>query len=98
MTANTHHSSLITHHSDAPASADMPTVSRIRARLAELNEKDITMAQAVWVFGVSTQAPIQLRIQRGEISGAKVMGEWLIDTASINNYLDKINQSFNRTK
>lgn len=77
---------------------DMPTVARIRQRLAELDAPDLTMAQAVWVFGVSTSAPIVSRIERGEISAAKVLGEWRIDTASINTYLDKLNQQFNRGK
>ena len=75
---------------------DMPTVKRIRARLAELGTDDITIAQAVWVFGMSTAAPIRLRIERGEISAAKVMGEWRIDVTSINAYLDKVNSQFNR--
>ena len=75
---------------------DMPTVARIRQRLAELAAPDITMAQAVWVFGVSTSAPVYLRIERGEIDAAKVMGEWLIDSASIHRYLDKVNKQFNR--
>jgi len=79
-------------------SNDMPTVARIRAKLNELPDDDITIAQAMYVFTVSTQAPVMLRIQRGEISAAKVMGEWLIDKSSIHNYLDKINHSFNRGK
>ena len=76
--------------------SDMPTVARIRARLDELNAADITLGQAVWVFGVSTSMPIRLRIERGELAAAKVMGEWRIDAASIHRYLDKVNKQFNR--
>ena len=54
------------------------------------------MTQAVWVFGVSTKTPIVSRIERGEIAAAKVMGEWLVDSASIHRYLDKVNKQFNR--
>ena len=78
------------------ASADMPTVARIRERLVSLGTDDITMTQAVWVFGVSTKTPIISRIERGEIAAAKVMGEWMIDAASIHRYLDKVNKQFNR--
>ena len=75
---------------------DMPTVARMRQRLAELGTDDITMKQAVWIFGVSTKTPIVSRIERGELAAAKVMGEWLIDSASIHRYLDKVNKQFNR--
>ena len=77
--------------------SDMPTVARIRARLDEIGSDDITLGQAVWVFGVSTKTPIMSRIERGEISAAKVLGEYRIDTASIQAYLDKINSNFNRS-
>ena len=77
--------------------SDMPTVARIRARLDEIGSADITLGQAVWVFGVSTKTPIMSRIERGEISAAKVLGESRIDTASIHAYLDKINSNFNRS-
>ena len=77
--------------------SDMPTVARIRARLDEIGSDDITLGQAVWVFGVSTKTPIMSRIERGEISAAKVLGEYHIDTASIHAYLDKINSNFNRS-
>lgn len=80
----------------AAQAADMPTVARIRDRLAELEMDEITIAQAVWVFGVSTPAPIRLRIERGELVAAKVMGEWRIDVQSIHRYLDKVNKQFNR--
>ena len=82
--------------SAANAAADMPTVARMRQRLAELGTDDITIAQAVWVFGVSTSMPIRLRIERGEIAAAKVMGEWRVDVASIHRYLDKVNKQFNK--
>ena len=75
---------------------DMPTVARMRQRLAELGTDDITINQAVWVFGVSTSAPVYLRIERGEIAAAKVMGEWRIDVKSIHRYLDKVNKQFNK--
>ena len=78
-------------------SSDMPTVARIRARLDEIGSADITLGQAVWVFGVSTKTPIISRIERGEISAAKILGEYRIDTASIHAYLDKINSNFNRS-
>ena len=77
--------------------SDMPTVARIRARLDEIGSDDITLGQAVWVFGVSTKTPIMSRIERGEISAAKVLGEYRIDTAAIHAYLDKINSNFNRS-
>lgn len=77
--------------------SDMPTVARIRARLDEIGSDDITLGQAVWVFGVSTKTPIMSRIERGEISAAKILGEYRIDTASIHAYLDKINSNFNRS-
>lgn len=77
--------------------SDMPTVARIRARLDEIGSDDITLGQAVWVFGVSTKTPIISRIERGEISAAKILGEYRIDTASIHAYLDKINSNFNRS-
>ena len=73
--------------------SDMPTVARIRARLDEIGSDDITIGQAIWVFGVSTKTPIMSRIERGEISAAKVLGEYRIDTASIHAYLDKINST-----
>ena len=76
--------------------SDMPTVARIRARLAELNAEDITVNQAVWVFGVSSTTPVLTRIARGQISAAKVMGEWRIDVKSINDYLDSLNKDFNK--
>ena len=75
---------------------DMPTVARIRNRLVSLGTEEVTISQAVWVFGVSTPAPIRLRIERGELAAAKVMGEWRIDAASIHRYLDKVNKQFNR--
>ena len=78
------------------ASADMPTVARIRERLVSLETDEVTISQAVWVFGVSTSAPVYLIIERGELAAAKVMGEWRIDTASIHRYLDKVNKQFNR--
>ena len=77
--------------------SDMPTVARIRARLDEIGSDDITLGQAIWVFGVSTKTPIISRIERGEISAAKILGEYRIDTASIHAYLDKINSNFNRS-
>ena len=80
----------------AAQAADMPTVSRIRNRLVSLGTDEVTISQAVWVFGVSTSAPIYLRIERGELAAAKVMGEWRIDTASIHRYLDKVNKQFNK--
>ena len=75
---------------------DMPTVARIRERLVSLETDEVTISQAVWVFGVSTSMPIRLRIERGELAAAKVMGEWRIDAASIHRYLDKVNKQFNR--
>ena len=77
---------------------DMPTVARIRARLVELNSEDISVAQAVWVFGVSAPSTIISRIMRGQISAAKVMGEWRIDVESINRYLDNLNQNYDRNR
>ena len=75
---------------------DMPTVARIRKNLDSLGSDDITIKQAMWVFNASTPSPIRLRIERGEISSAKVMGEWRIDVASIHSYLDKVNKQFNK--
>lgn len=75
---------------------DMPTVARIRQRLEELDSDDISLAQAMWVFGANTTMPIRLRIERGEISAAKVLGEWRIDAESIHRYLDQVNSQFKR--
>ena len=75
---------------------DMPTVERMRKNLDSLGTEDITIQQAMWVFNVSTPAPIRLRIERGELAAAKVMGEWRIDVQSIHRYLDKVNKQFNR--
>ena len=80
----------------AKQQTDMPTVLKIRNRLKSLGTDEVTIAQAVWVFGVSTPAPIRLRIERGELAAAKVMGEWRIDVQSIHRYLDKVNKQFNR--
>lgn len=78
--------------------SDMPTVARIRAKLDALGtEGDITVDQAKYVFGVTTKTPIMLRIERGEILGAKVLGEWRIDIKSIHAYLDTINKNYNRS-
>ena len=82
--------------STSPQSSDMPTVARMRQRLADLGTEDITINQAVWVFGVSTSMPVRHRIERGEIAAAKVMGEWRVDVQSIHRYLDKVNKQFNR--
>ncbi len=75
---------------------DMPTVARIRERLNSLGTDDISIPQAVWVFGVSTSSPIRDRINRGELSAVKMLGEWRIDTKSVHNYLDKINSQFKK--
>ena len=75
---------------------DMPTVLKIRNRLKSLETDEITIAQAVWVFGVSTSMPIRLCIERGELAAAKVMGEWRIDVQSIHRYLDKVNKQFKK--
>lgn len=93
---NLTHSTVGLRASTSANSTDMPTVARIRERLASLGTDDITMTQAVWVFGVSTKTPIVSRIERGELAAAKVMGEWLVDSASIHRYLDKVNKQFNR--
>ena len=93
------HTKLSTRNSQlatAAQAADMPTVARIRNRLVSLETDEVTISQAVWVFGVSTSMPIRLRIERGELAAAKVMGEWRIDAASIHRYLDKVNKQFNR--
>lgn len=75
---------------------DMPTVARIRARLSELAAEDITLAQAMWVFGLSSKTAIIARVERGEFSGAKVLGEWRIDAASVERYLDRVNSEYNK--
>ena len=75
---------------------DMPTVARMRKNLDSLGTEEITIKQAMLVFNVSTPAPIRLRIDRGELAAAKVMGEWRIDVQSIHRYLDKVNKQFNK--
>ena len=80
----------------AAQAADMPTVARIRNRLVSRGTDEVTISQAVWVFGVSTSMPIRIRIERGELAAANGMGEWRIDAASIHRYLDKVNKQFNR--
>ena len=93
---NLTHSTVGLRASTSANSTDMPTIARIRARLVSLGTDEVTISQAVWVFGVSTPAPIRLRIERGELAAAKVMGEWRIDAASIHRYLDKVNKQFNK--
>lgn len=72
---------------------DKPTIARIRDRLETLSS-DITIEEARWVFGVATTTPIRSRIDDGTFSAAKVLGTWMIDSASIHSYLDKINSKF----
>ena len=76
--------------------SDIPTIARKREKLESLHADDITIAQAMWVFDLQSPSPIKLRIQRGQLTAAKVMGEWLIDVKSIHNYLTKLNQAFKR--
>lgn len=75
---------------------DMPTIARKRARLRELAASDITIKQAMAVFGVATPSPIVSLIERGEISADKATGQWCIDAESIDNYLTKINNQYSR--
>ena len=75
---------------------DMPTIARKRARLRELAASDITMKQAMAVFGVTSPNPIVSLIERGEISADKATGQWCIDAGSIDNYLTKINNQYSR--
>ena len=78
--------------------SDLPTIARIRAKLNEFgSEGDITIDQVKYVVGVTTKAPIMLRLERGEILGAKVLGEWRVDIKSIHTYLDTINKNYNRS-
>ena len=75
---------------------DMPTITRKRARLRELAASDLTIKQAMSVFGVATPSPIISLIERGEISADKATGQWCIDAGSIDNYLTKINNQYSR--
>ena len=74
----------------------MPTIARKRARLKEFAAQDLTMKQAMGVFGVATPSPIVSLIERGEISADKATGQWCIDAGSIDNYLTKINNQYSR--
>ena len=47
---------------------DMPTIARKRARLRELAASDLTIKQAMAVFGVTSPNPIVSLIERGEFS------------------------------
>ena len=76
--------------------SDIPTIARKREKLESLHADDITIAQAMWVFELQSSTPIHLRIQRGQLSAAKVMGEWLIDVQSVHNYLNKLNKEFKK--
>ena len=75
---------------------DMPTIARKRARLKEFAAQDLTLKQAMSVFGVSSTTPIRNLIERGEISADKATGQWCIDAGSIDNYLTKINNQYSR--
>ena len=75
---------------------DMPTIARKRARLKEFAAQDLTMKQAMAVFGVVTPSPIISLIERGEISADKATGQWCIDAGSIDSYLTKINNQYSR--
>lgn len=77
--------------------SDIPTIARKREKLESLKADDITIAQAMWVFDLQSPSPIKLRIQRGQLTAAKVMGEWLIDVKSIHSYLTKLNKAFKRS-
>ncbi len=75
---------------------DMPTIARKRKRLHDLGTPDLTMKQAMSVFGVVSSAPIKTMIERGKISADKATGEWCIDAASVDRYLTKINKKYSR--
>lgn len=77
---------------------DMPTIARKRERLREFAAitSDLTMKQAMSVFGVISPNPIQRLIERGEISADKATGEWCIDAGSVDRYLTKINNEYSR--
>ena len=77
--------------------SDMPTVARIRKRIDSFGKTDLSIGEVRDAFGVTTDTPILTRITRGEISGAKILGEWRIDVASIHTYLDTINKNYNRS-
>lgn len=75
---------------------DMPTVARKRQRLTELGKKDITMKEAMAVFGVTSTTPIKNLIERGKISADKATGEWCIDSESVDRYLTEVNNEYSK--
>lgn len=75
---------------------DMPTIARKRKKLHEIGTPDLTMKQAMDIFGVLTPAPIRRMIETGKISADKATGEWCIDAASVDRYLTKVNETYNR--
>ncbi len=75
---------------------DMPTIARKRKRLHDIGTPDLTMKQAMAVFGVVSSAPIKTMIERGKISADKATGEWCIDAASVDRYLTEINNEYSR--
>lgn len=77
---------------------DIPTVARIRAKVRSFGREDLTVGEVRDAFGLVSNRPIVDRIEKGIFSGAKILGEWRIDRASIERYLDTINSNYNRTK
>lgn len=75
---------------------DMPTVARKRQRLTELGKKDITMKEAMAVFGVTSPNPVRNLIERGKISADKATGEWCIDAESVDRYLTEVNKEYSK--
>lgn len=75
---------------------DMPTIARKRKKLHEIGTPDLTMKQAMAVFGVISPTPIKNMIETGKISADKATGEWCIDAASVDRYLTQVNETYNR--
>ena len=77
-------------------SSDIPTIARIRAKIRSYGREDLTVSEVREAFGVFSNRPIIDRIEKGTFSGAKILGEWRIDRASIEKHLDTINSNYNR--
>lgn len=77
---------------------DMPTIARIRAKVRRAaKDGDISVPDLVAAFGLMSPNPILDRIQKGKFSGVKVLGEWRVDTQSVEDYLTKLNKEFKKS-
>lgn len=80
------------------ATEDMPSVARIREKVRKASKGgDISVPNLQAAFGLMTNGPILSRIDTGLFSGVKVFGEWRVDVASVEKYLDKLNKEYKKS-